>query len=64
MEQTTLINLIVLLLSSLLLVGVLTTKFSSRFGMPALVLFIAVGMVLSQFIYFDNAFITQLVGIL
>ncbi|MDO7904850.1 potassium/proton antiporter [Paenibacillus sp. JX-17] len=64
MEQTALIDSIILLLSGLLLVGVLTTKFSNRFGMPALVLFIIVGMALSRFVYFDNAFITQLVGIL
>ena len=38
-------------------------KFSSRFGMPALVLFIAIGMILSRFIYYDNAELTQLVGI-
>ncbi|NMO95213.1 potassium/proton antiporter [Paenibacillus lemnae] len=47
----------------LLLTGVLTTKFSSRFGMPALVLFIAIGMILSRWIYYDDAEITQLVGI-
>ncbi len=64
LESTTLINSLVLLMAGLLLVGVLTTKFSSRFGMPALVLFIAVGMVITRFIYFDNAFITQIVGIL
>ncbi|WP_136608471.1 potassium/proton antiporter [Paenibacillus dokdonensis] len=64
MESTTLINSLVLLMAGLLLIGVLTTKFSSRFGMPALVLFIVVGMVLNRFIYFDNAFITQIVGIL
>ncbi|GAB6991593.1 potassium/proton antiporter [Paenibacillus pini] len=63
MESTTLVNSLILLLSGLLLVGVLTTKFSSRFGMPALVLFIAVGMILNRFIYFDNALITQIVGI-
>jgi potassium/hydrogen antiporter len=54
---------IILLLAALLLVGVLSTKFSSRFGMPALVLFIAVGMVLSQFVYFDDASFTQIAGI-
>ncbi|MCJ8013975.1 potassium/proton antiporter [Paenibacillus sp. KQZ6P-2] len=64
MESTALVNSLVLLMAGLLLVGVLTTKFSSKFGMPALVLFIVVGMVLNHFIYFDNAFITQIVGIL
>lgn len=57
------IDSIILLCGALLLTGVLTTKFSSRFGMPALVLFIAIGMILSRFIYYDNAELTQLVGI-
>lgn len=64
LDSTTLINSLILLTAGLLLVGVLTTKFSSRFGMPALVLFIVVGMVITRFIYFDNAFITQIVGML
>ena len=46
------------------IVGVLTTKFSARLGLPSLVFFIIVGMVLGQFIYYDNAFLTQLFGIL
>ncbi len=54
----------IFLFAILLVVGVITTKFSSRFGLPSLVLFIAVGMVLSHFVYFDNAFLTQLFGIL
>ncbi|NGZ77212.1 potassium/proton antiporter [Saccharibacillus alkalitolerans] len=53
----------ILLFSALLIVGVLTTKFSSRLGVPSLVFFIVVGMVLSRFIYFDNAYLTQLFGI-
>ncbi|MCI3922617.1 potassium/proton antiporter [Paenibacillus sp. TRM 82003] len=54
----------ILLVSVLLLVGVLTAKFSSRFGLPSLVFFIGVGMVLSHYIYYDDAQLTQLVGIL
>ncbi|MCL6601673.1 MAG: potassium/proton antiporter [Paenibacillus sp.] len=54
---------VILLLAVLLLIGVLSTKFSNRFGMPALVLFIAAGMVLSHFIYFNNASFTQIAGI-
>jgi len=54
---------IILLLAVLMLVGVLSTKFSTRFGMPALVLFIAAGMILSHFIYFNNVSLTQLAGI-
>lgn len=45
-----------------LILGVLTTKFSSRLGVPSLVFYIGVGMLLSQFIYFDNAKLTQLFG--
>ncbi|WP_342526974.1 potassium/proton antiporter [Chryseomicrobium sp. FSL W7-1435] len=54
----------IFVLSVLLIIGVATTKFSSRLGLPSLVLFIGVGMLASQYIYFDNAKITQLVGIL
>lgn len=54
----------ILLVSLLLLAGVLTAKFSSRFGLPSLVFFIGVGMVLSHYIYYDDAQLTQLVGIL
>ncbi|KAA9004667.1 potassium/proton antiporter [Paenibacillus spiritus] len=53
----------ILLLAVLLLIGVFSTKFSSRFGMPSLVLFIAAGMVLNQFVYYDNIKLTQLAGI-
>jgi potassium/hydrogen antiporter len=55
---------IIFLFSILLVIGVITTKFSSRLGLPALVLFIAVGMALNHFIYFTNAFFTQLFAIL
>ncbi|WP_245680494.1 potassium/proton antiporter [Bacillus marinisedimentorum] len=54
----------ILLLAFLLLLGVLSTKFSTKFGLPALVLFIAVGMALSNYIYFDNPGMAQLFGVL
>lgn len=58
----------ILLLAFLLILGVLTTKFSSRIGVPALVLFIAVGMLVGSdglgFIYFDNATLAQLIGMI
>ncbi|MGG3506945.1 potassium/proton antiporter [Paenibacillus lautus] len=63
MSLPSFVDSMILLCGALLLTGVLTTKFSSRFGMPALVLFIAIGMILSRFIYYDNAELTQLVGI-
>ncbi|GIN21316.1 MAG TPA: potassium/proton antiporter [Bacillus bacterium] len=53
---------IVFILSILLIVGVLTAKFSSRLGVPSLVLFIIVGMGLNRFFYFDNVKLTTLVG--
>ncbi|WP_170008577.1 potassium/proton antiporter [Bacillus fonticola] len=57
-----------MLLSALLLiVGVITTKLSSRLGVPALVLFIAVGMVVGSdglgLIYFDNAEVAEFIGV-
>ncbi|QOY37972.1 potassium/proton antiporter [Anaerobacillus isosaccharinicus] len=66
MEQT--FNDYFILLSALLLIiGVLTTKFSSRIGVPALILFILVGMITGSdglgFIPFDNPQMTQLIGI-
>ncbi|QTC40079.1 potassium/proton antiporter [Bacillus sp. V3] len=50
------------LLALLLLIGVLFAKFSSSLGVPSLVLFIAVGMLLNTYFFFDNAHITQFIG--
>ncbi|MBU9720908.1 MULTISPECIES: potassium/proton antiporter [Bacillaceae] len=59
---------VVLLGALLLIVGVMTTKFSSRLGVPALVLFIAIGMLFGSdglgLIYFDSAYYAQLIGII
>ncbi|MVO99624.1 potassium/proton antiporter [Paenibacillus lutrae] len=54
----------VFLIAILLFAGVLMTKFSTRFGLPALVFFMLVGMVLNNFIYYDNAELTQWFGIM
>lgn len=58
----------ILLGALLLIIGVLTTKFSTRIGVPALVLFIAVGMIVGSdglgLIYFDNEKYAQLIGML
>ncbi|WP_100398131.1 potassium/proton antiporter [Bacillus sp. FJAT-44742] len=58
----------VLVAALLLISGVLVAKFSNRLGLPALVLFILVGMLIGSdglgFIYFDNAETAQLIGIL
>lgn len=54
--------------SSLLLLGVLGSIVSNRFGVPALLLFLAVGMLAGSDgpggIYFDDAYIAQLIGVL
>ncbi|PRO66108.1 potassium/proton antiporter [Alkalicoccus urumqiensis] len=57
-----------LLLSALILIsGVMAAKFSNRFGLPSLVMFILVGMMLGSdglgFINFDNPYTAQLIGI-
>ncbi|GAA0488460.1 potassium/proton antiporter [Salinibacillus aidingensis] len=55
---------IIFLFSLMLIIGVLTTKFSSRLGLPSLVLFLFAGMLLNQFFYFKNVELTQFIGIL
>ncbi|WP_088036540.1 potassium/proton antiporter [Evansella clarkii] len=58
---------LVLLGALLLISGVLVAKFSNRLGLPSLVLFILVGMILGSdglgLVYFDNAYIAQIIGI-
>ncbi|WP_246861302.1 potassium/proton antiporter [Bacillus sp. REN3] len=60
-------NSFILLAAILFIAGVLTTRFSSRLGVPSLILFILVGMVMGSdilgFIYFDNAALAQLIGV-
>lgn len=56
------IDNLLLIFSLLLIVAIITTKFSSRLGLPSLVFFIAVGMFLNNYIYYDNATLTQNVG--
>jgi cell volume regulation protein A len=57
----------VLLTAVLFIAGVLTTKFSARLGVPSLVLFIMVGMVMGSdvlgIIYFDSAGTAQMIGV-
>ncbi|MFC7062727.1 potassium/proton antiporter [Halobacillus seohaensis] len=60
-------NQFIMLVALLLIMSIVVTKFSTRLGVPSLVLFIAVGMAVGsdglELIYFDNAEIAQLVGI-
>ncbi len=53
----------ILVLSIMLLTGVLATKFSIRLGMPSLILFLGAGLLLNNYIYFENAGLAQLIGI-
>ncbi|WP_164668446.1 potassium/proton antiporter [Virgibacillus doumboii] len=61
-------NQFILLMALLLIISVLVTKFSTRLGVPSLVLFIGVGMLVGSdglnIIYFDNATIAQLIGVI
>ncbi|SIS45185.1 potassium/proton antiporter [Salimicrobium flavidum] len=57
-----------LLLSAFLLFsGVIVAKFSSRWGIPSLILFIMVGMLIGSdglgFVYFDDARTAQIIGV-
>ncbi|WP_108671676.1 potassium/proton antiporter [Peribacillus acanthi] len=58
----------ILLAAILFIAGVITTKFSSRLGLPSLVLFMLVGMFMGSdvlgIIYFDNAKAAQMIGVL
>ncbi|MCA1022666.1 potassium/proton antiporter [Halobacillus litoralis] len=61
-------NQFIMLMALLLIVSIIVTKFSSRLGVPSLVLFILVGMMVGNeglgFINFDNPEIAQLVGVI
>ncbi|SDP74529.1 potassium/proton antiporter, CPA1 family [Litchfieldia salsa] len=62
------IDSFILLVALLLIIGVISTKFSTRVGVPALVLFIAVGMLFGSdglgLIHFDNPKLAQLIGVI
>ncbi len=58
---------LIILVAFLLISGVFAAKFSSQLGLPSLVLFIGVGMLIGSdgvgWIYFDDADIAQLIGV-
>ncbi len=58
----------ILTIGLLFIIGVITTKFSSRIGVPVLILYIAIGMLFGSdglnFIYFSDYNLTQLIGML
>lgn len=62
------VDYFILLIAVLLIVGVVTTKLSTKFGVPALVLFLSVGMLVGSdglgIIYFDDINQAQLIGML
>ncbi|MGG3800512.1 potassium/proton antiporter [Metabacillus fastidiosus] len=58
----------IVLLGIFLILGVITTKLSLRFGIPALVLFMLIGMLIGSdglgFIHFDDVHLAELTGII
>lgn len=58
----------ILLIAFLFIIGVLTTRFSTKLGVPSLIFFIMVGMAMGSdvlgIIYFDNAAVTQTIGVI
>ncbi|MDG5473544.1 potassium/proton antiporter [Jeotgalibacillus sp. ET6] len=62
------IDSFVLLGGLLLICGVIVAKFSNKLGLPSLVLFILVGMIIGSdglgIVYFDNMNIAQLIGVM
>lgn len=58
---------LIMLIAVLFIAGIITTKFSARLGVPALVLFILIGMLMGSdvlgIIYFDDAKVAQVIGV-
>ncbi len=60
-------ELILLIAAILLIISIAATRFSSRLGVPALLLFLAIGILAGSegpgTIFFDNPWVAQLVGV-
>ncbi|WP_070329131.1 potassium/proton antiporter [Exiguobacterium aurantiacum] len=60
-------DVLILLFGLLLVAGVLATRVSTRFGLPALILFMGIGMVMGSdvtgLIFFDDSNLAQMIGI-
>lgn len=54
----------ILIIALLLVIGVVSTRFSSKLGVPSLVLFIAIGTFLTEIIYYDDMELTQTLGMM
>nr|WP_255585230.1 potassium/proton antiporter [Virgibacillus sp. NKC19-3] len=55
---------LIFIFSLMLIIGVLATKFSTRLGLPALVLFLLAGMLLNNYLFFENVELAQLIGLM
>ena len=66
MGLNTSIELLILIMGGLLLLSVIASKFSDKLGIPALLIFLIIGMLAGSEgiggIYFDNPKIAQSVG--
>ncbi|WP_079709248.1 potassium/proton antiporter [Paraliobacillus ryukyuensis] len=66
-SEITQTHYVVLFIAILFISGVITTKFSARLGVPALVLFIGIGMLIGSdalgIVYFNNAWMAQIIGV-
>lgn len=60
-------DILILLFGLLLVAGVLATRVSTRFGLPALILFMGIGMLMGSditgLIFFDNSNLAQMIGV-
>ena len=60
-------DVLILLFGLLLVAGVMATRISTRFGLPALILFMGIGMIMGSditgLIFFDDSNLAQLIGV-